>query len=50
MISLNIVQIGMNLAKNSIFYTKWGYSEKYACETHMIIIPDTLYLYLYLYL
>ena len=24
------------------FYTKWGYSEKYACETQMITIADTL--------
>jgi len=24
------------------FRTKWGFSEKYACETQMITIPDTL--------
>ena len=32
----------INETKDSSFYTKWGYSEKYACETQMITIPDTL--------
>ena len=42
MLSLYSVQISINVAKDSSFYTKGGYSEKYARETQMITIPDTL--------
>ena len=38
----HILKICINLTKDSSFYTNWGNSEKYACETQMITIPDTL--------
>ena len=42
MISLHIVQISINWTKDSSFYTKLRYSDKYAYETQMITISDTL--------
>ena len=43
MLSLHSVQISINFTKDSSFYTKWGYSEKYARETQMITTPDTIF-------